>query len=149
MLFRSTQLHEDHTRDSEIRISIDKAIASSPDLRNKKELIDDFIDQLSPEKNVNDNWQSFVKDRQKQELDAIIAEEKLKPEPTYNFVTQSFRNGAIEETGTAITSILPPMPLFAPKGATNKRGEKKQTVIEKLKSFFDKFFDISGGMFEG
>ena len=58
---------------------------------------------------------------------------------------QSFKNGLVEETGVAVTKILPPMPLFS---KDKSRGAKKQTVLGKLKKFFEKFFDISGGIFK-
>lgn len=146
ILFLIDKLHQSHTGDKEIRVDIQKAIDSSPDLRNKKELIENFIDQLTPEKEVNDDWRNFVKEQQRKQLDEIIAEEKLKPEATYRFVSRSFRDGEIVECGTEITQILPPIPLFS-KNKDNDRGKKKQTVIAKLKAFFDRFFDISGGVF--
>lgn len=47
--------------------------------------------------------------------------------------------------GTEVSKILPPMPLFSKdKG----RSKKKETVLEKLKAFFTRFFDISSGKFE-
>ena len=147
ILYQIAQLHDDHAKDKEIRLSIQKAISSSPDLRNKKDLIEDFIDQLTPEKDVNDDWHKFVKQQQQEQLDEIIREEQLKPEETYEFVSQSFRHGEIEETGTAITRILPPIPLFS-KNKNNDRGRKKRNVITKLKAFFDRFFDVSGGVFD-
>ena len=140
------QMSGDHGKDKEIRLSIQKAVSSSPDLRNKKELIEDFIDQFAPEKDVNDDWHQFVRQQQKRQLDELIREENLKPRETYDFVSQSFRNGEIEETGTAIVRILPPMPLFS-KNKANGREEKKQRVVEKLKAFFERFFDVSGGLF--
>ena len=36
--------HDSNSQDRELLISIEKAISSSPDLRNKKELIMQFID---------------------------------------------------------------------------------------------------------
>ena len=146
ILYLIAQMHGDHTMDKEIRLSIQKAISSSPDLRNKKDLIEDFIDQLTPEKDVTDDWHRFVKQQEKEQLDKIISEENLKPKETYEFVSQSFKNGEIEETGTAITRILPPIPLFS-KNKENDRGKKKKSVIAKLKAFFERFFDVSGGTF--
>ena len=52
------------------------------------------------------------------------------------------KDGAIQESGTAIAAILPPLPLFSKDRA---RSEKKARVIRRLKDFFDRFFDISGG----
>lgn len=140
ILYLIEQLHDGNTGDKEIRISIQKAIGASPDLRNKKELIEKFIDQLTPDKNVNDNWLQFVKEQQREQLDEIISSENLKTEETYKFVSQSFKDGSIQESGTGIAKILPPMSIFD-KG----RETKKKMVLEKLKSFFERFFDISGG----
>ena len=145
ILYLIGKLHGSHTDDKEIEVSIQKAVNSSPSLRKKKDLITDFIDQLTPDKDVNDEWKTFVTAQQRRQLDLIIEEEKLKPEETYKFMSQSFDNGTVEETGVAITKILPPMPLFS---KDKNRGTKKQTVLSKLKRFFDKFFDISGGVFK-
>ena len=51
----------------------------------------------------------------------------------------SFRDGEVKTTGTDIEKILPPMRRF---GGGN-RAEKKQTIIDKLKKFFEKYFGIS------
>ena len=72
-------------------------------------------------------------------MDEIISGEKLKPEKTQEFIDRCFKDGYVEENGTAITEILPPMPLF---GAGKKRQETKQRVIEKIKEFFDRFTNI-------
>lgn len=140
ILYLIEQMHDGNTGDKEIRITIQKAIGASPDLRNKRELIENFIDQLTPDKNVSDDWQKYVKEQQRRQLDEIISEEKLKPEETYHFVNQSFKDGGIQESGTGIAKILPPMSIF-----DKTREMKKKTVLEKLKAFFERFFDISGG----
>lgn len=140
ILYLIEQMHDGNTGDKEIRITIQKAIGASPDLRNKRELIENFIDQLTPDKNVSDDWQKYVKEQQRRQLDEIISEEKLKPEETYHFVNQSFKDGGIQESGTGIAKILPPMSIF-----DKTREVKKKTVLEKLKAFFERFFDISGG----
>lgn len=140
ILYLIEQMHDGNTGDKEIRITIRKAIGASPDLRNKRELIENFIDQLTPDKNVSDDWQKYVKEQQRRQLDEIISEEKLKPEETYHFVNQSFKDGGIQESGTGIAKILPPMSIF-----DKTREVKKKTVLEKLKVFFERFFDISGG----
>jgi type I restriction enzyme R subunit len=50
----------------------------------------------------------------------------------------------VKETGTDVAAILPPISPFAKGGV---RAEKKRTVLTRLKDFFDRFFDISGGVF--
>ncbi|MGP7960677.1 type I restriction endonuclease subunit R [Sanguibacter sp. A247] len=127
--------------DKEIKATIDRAIASSPSLRNKKELIEEFVDRVSLTGEVADEWREYVTARREAELERIIAEENLKPEPTREFIDAAFRDGAVRSTGTAITRILPAVSRFA-RGSGPSHGAKKQTVIDKLTAFFDRFFDL-------
>ena len=143
ILFLVAKLHGENTADMEVKLSIQKAVNSSPDLRNKKELIERFVNQFTPGNNVTDEWQEFVKVQRKEQLDTIIREERLKPEATYAFMNQSFRDGAVQEGGTGIAKILPPMSIFD-KG----RGDKKRTVLDRLKAFFERFCDICAGLIE-
>ena len=131
--------HGGHLQDKEIVITIGKAIDASVELRNKKDLIVQFVNNLTPEASIDDDWQKFVSEKQKEELNRIIADENLNKEETEKFVKNAFRDGFVPETGTAITKILPPLNPFA---ADNQYTAKKQTVIEKLKSFFDRFFGV-------
>ncbi len=145
ILFLVSQLDGNESHDREIIIKAIKSVEASPDLRDKKELIEDFIDQHTPENDVHDQWHEFVRQSQQQQIEEIISSENLKREKTLDFVSQSFREGGIKDSGTAIAEILPPMSLFGGAGA--KRAEKKKSVITKLKEFFSRFFDISGGEF--
>ena len=57
----------------------------------------------------------------------------------YNVLRENaFRDGAIRTTGTDIDKVLPAMSRF---GGGNSQ-EKKKTVIEKLKGFFEKYFGV-------
>lgn len=127
--------------DKEVKAAIDRAIASSPSLRNKKELIEEFVDRVSLTGEVSDEWRAHVTAAREAELQRIITEENLKPEPTREFIEAAFRDGQVRATGTAITKILPPVSRFA-RGAGVNFGEKKQTVIDKLTEFVDRFFDL-------
>jgi len=138
------KFHESHLKDKEIVISINKAIDSSVELRNKKELIQQFIDSLTPSTNVDDDWHSFVDAKKLEELDTIITDENLDKDETYKFINNAFRDGFIHTTGTAISNVLPPVSRFTPTG---DRTKKKESVLEKLSAFFNKFWDISGGTF--
>lgn len=128
----------------EIYISIQKEIASSPDLRNKKYLIEEFISTLDGHSDVYKDFEVFMNSKKKEELDKIIAEENLNSEETYNFVRKSFENVSVEATGTEIAKILPPMSRFS---QNSNRSEKKNNVITKLMDFFDKFFSITNDKF--
>jgi len=136
--------HKGHLKDKEIVISISKAIDSSVELRNKKELIQQFIDSLTPSTNVDDDWHSFVDAKKLEELETIITDENLDKDETYKFINNAFRDGFVQSTGTAISKVLPPVSRFTPTG---DRTKKRDTVIEKLTAFFNKFWDISGGRF--
>jgi type I restriction enzyme R subunit len=138
------KFHEGHLKDKEIVININKAIDSSVELRNKKELIRQFIDSLTPSANVDDDWFAFVDAKKVEELDQIINDESLDKDETYKFITNAFRDGYIQATGTALSKVLPPVSRFTPSG---DRTKKRDSVLEKLKAFFDKFWDISGGRF--
>ena len=139
-----TKHREDLNGDKEIRGAIERAINSSPNLRSKRDLIEEFIDSLTPTSDINDDWNTFVRESQKREIDAIIQEERLKKEETYRFMQRSFQDGGVQEIGTEITAILPPVSRFSRGG---DRTVKKNTVIQRLKGFYDKFADLTGGVF--
>ena len=125
--------------DVEIRESISRAVDASPSLRNKKDLIEAFVDSLSVDGAVDEEWQAFVRARREAELDAIIAAEGLRPAETRQFLEAAFRDGAVQATGTAITRVLPPASRFSPAG---EHGEKKRRVLAKLGEFFERFFGL-------
>ncbi|MBQ0096753.1 MAG: hypothetical protein KBS53_03765 [Bacteroidales bacterium] len=106
--------HEGNCTNKEILVSITKAIGSSLLLRSKKELIEDFISSVNAET------------------------ENLKPEETVKFIESSFRDGQVRTTGTDIDKILPPMSRF---GGGNRQ-EKKKSVIEKIQTFFERYFGL-------
>lgn len=145
------EYHEKNCKDKTILAKIQNAIGSSPDMRDKLDLIMAFIDRMTPSSDtpltsdttsddINDDWNNFVDQERQRELDAIIAEEKLRPEETRKFIEQSFSDGYVTTTGLAITKVLPPMPIFG--GGANNREEKKNTVLEKLTAFFNKYFNV-------
>lgn len=110
------------------------------ELRNKKELIQQFISSINAELSIDDDWQSFVDSKKIEELDRIIDEENLDKEQTYKFIENAFRDGSVQSSGTAIAKIMPPVSRFSPD---QSRGKKRETVLDKLTAFFGKFFDIS------
>jgi len=127
-------------QDKEIRATIERAINSSPSLRNKKDLIEAFVDSVSPKAQVDAEWQAFVARKKVEELDRIIADEGLNPDETKTFVDNAFRDGGIPTTGTAITKTLPPVSRFS---KNNNHSAKKQMVLEKLAAFFERYFGLA------
>ena len=132
--------HEDHVKNKEILVDIRKAIDSSLKMRSKKDLIMHFIDQLDPHAIVEEEWIKYIDAKRKEELDKIIEEESLKSEETYKLMGNAFKSGILEFTGIEFPKILPPVSRFSPDGSFSK---KKETVFQKLQSFFERFFDIS------
>lgn len=125
--------------DKEIRSEITRAVNASPTLRNKRDLIEAFVDSVSVDGHIDDEWVAFIEAERKTELARIIADENLKPEAAQEFVQNAFRNGELRTTGTAITKILPPISRFAPSGGHD---EKKRRVIARLSAFFDRFLGL-------
>ena len=81
--------------DKEMRAEIARAVDASPSLRNKKDLIEDFVDRVTVDGAVDDAWQAYVAARREAELDAIIAAEGLRAEAARAFVAAAFRDGAL------------------------------------------------------
>lgn len=136
--------HDSHCDDKEILITIQKAVDASPELRSKKQLIETFIAGINDVDDVVEEWRGFVAAEREKELDQIIQEEKLKEPETRRFLENAFRDGEIKTTGTDIDKLMPPVSRFGGGGA---RAKKKQTVIDKLKRFFEKFFGIGEANF--
>ena len=139
MLVEKYRAERGDGEDTEVRAEITRAVDASPTLRNKKDLIEDFVDSISTDGAVDAEWRAFISARREAELDAIIAQESLRPDQTRGFMATAFRDGGIATTGTAITKVLPPASRFAPDGG---HGEKKQRVLTKLAAFFDRFFGL-------
>ena len=125
--------------DKEIRATIERAINSSPSLRNKRDLIEAFVDSLTATSDVDTAWPAYMASKRIEELDRIIADEGLDPEATKAFVEAAFRDGSIQPTGTAVTKILPPVSRFTNTGA---HSAKKQSVLGKLTAFLERFIGL-------
>ena len=130
--------HDGNCEDKEILSTIRKSVDSSIQLRSKKELIEQFINQVNVDSSVQGDWRHFVSAAEATDLAEIISTEKLKPEETQKFMENAFRDGGIKTTGTDIDRLMPPVSRF---GGGN-RAAKKQGVLEKLKSFFEKYFGL-------
>ena len=139
ILMLVAQYHDSHCMDKEVLITIQKAIDSSPELRSKKDLIENFINGINEVDDVMNEWHSYVAEEREKALVQLIIEEKLKEAETRAFVEGAFRDGGIKTTGTDIDKILPAVSRF---GGGGNRKAKKETVIEKLKVFFERFGNL-------
>ena len=133
--------HDSHCDDKEVLITIRRAVDASPELRSKKQLIENFIAGVNEVDDVVTEWNRYVSTEREKALEQLIQEEKLREPETRKFLQNAFRDGEIKTTGTDIDKLMPPVSRFGGGGA---RAKKKQTVIEKLQGFFQQFFGIGG-----
>jgi len=116
-----------------------------------EDLVADFIEQTFvdnktinpeelPEDNIKQEFSKFVEQAKIRDLDTTIAAEKLNHQPTYDFMDNAFKQKKIQEYGTAIDKILPPLPFFVRNNTDNiPRHLKATQVLDKLKAFFEKY----------
>ena len=146
--------HGDNMRDREIAERIRSSVAASPELRDKQDLIDRFLEMagfgevpaafaIDPEASeerrheiVSARWRELVRDTMEAELGGIIESERLKPEETRALMGEAFEAGGVPQEGTAVARILPPVSRFA-KG--NPQVEKRRRVTELLSAFHNRF----------
>ncbi|MCM1296723.1 MAG: type I restriction endonuclease subunit R [Muribaculaceae bacterium] len=130
--------HDGNCEDKEILSVIRRAVDASIQLRSKKELIEEFICRVNVSTSVQSDWRQYVAEREAADLAGIIAAERLKPEETRKYIANAFRDGAIKTAGTDIERLMPPVSRF---GGSN-RAQKKQSVIDRLRGFFEKYFGL-------
>lgn len=135
--------HDGNCEDKEVLVTIRKAINAGTELRSKKALIESFIAGINEVEDVMGEWNAFVAQKREEDLSEIIRDEKLKPAETRAFIENAFRDGEVKTTGTDIDKLMPPVSRFGSSG----REQKKQTVIGKLKTFFEKYFGIGSSSF--
>ena len=128
---------ESNCKDKTILTTIDKAINSSIELRSKKELIENFIEQVNTSSKIDEDWRNFLNTKKEEDIAKIIEEERLKPDETRKFIDNALRDGTLKTTGTSIDKIMPPVSRFG-----GSRAMKKEGIIEKLLKFFEKYFGL-------
>ena len=130
--------HDGNCADKEMLVNISKAVGSSLQLRSKRELIENFVSSVSAETDVEQGWRDYVRSRKEADLKELIESERLRPEETAKFIESSFKEGQVRTTGTDIDRILPPMSRFG----GGDRSAKKETVIGKIQTFFERYFGL-------
>lgn len=114
-----------------------KLINAGIELRSKRELIENFINQMNAsDTDIQEEFYKYVREEKEKDLIKIIKDENLKEKETNDFITSCFEYGEIRTSGTDIDKILPPISRFSKQG---NKIEKKQIVVEKLQSFFEKY----------
>ena len=121
--------------DREIPVDIVRALASSPTLRGKRDLIEEFYRRVSLDGDVPTEFEAFIAARRESELAAIIEAERLR-EGAREFAYESLREGYVNDEGTGLSSILPPMRRF---GAGAGREAVRVRVLEALRAWVERF----------
>ena len=80
----------------------------------------------------------YVEKQITEDLEKIINDENLKDEETYAFVNNALATKTFNTAGSAISNLLPQMYRFG-----TDRNTVKERVTEKLKNFFDMYWDLN------
>ena len=129
--------HDSNCTDKMIIGDIERAIGASYELRNKKDLIEAFIDSLDSSNDVTADWEKYLAEAKERELSSIIEEETLDDAATREFMANAFVDGGVPESGTEVASLMTRKPSrFAP---ANAYADMKARVLDRLKTFFDRF----------
>ncbi|RDU62848.1 type I restriction endonuclease subunit R [Helicobacter sp. MIT 14-3879] len=129
-------------QNQEYRNKILKSIESSLTLRNKIDLLREFLELIESTKSnedFNNLFKDFIKEKYYYEFNKIIKEENLSSETTSEFMQHSFENNKFQDKGGDIDRIIK-LPLFAQNQLEIEN--KRQNIIYRLKSFFERFIDL-------
>lgn len=125
-------------KDKTILASVTTAINSSIELRSKKELIEGFVESLNmSSSSVGEDWKNYVAQRKEEDLANLIDEENLRPEETRKFLELAFRDGEFQTGGEELQNLMPRRSLF-----DDDNEERTETIIEKIKTFFERYLGI-------
>ncbi|MFY4765326.1 type I restriction endonuclease subunit R [Campylobacter sp. GB48] len=127
------------TNQEKTKESILKTTISNPSLRDKKELIEEFLNEIDNNKNSDYKslFKNFMQRKKEQELNQLIKDENLNEKLTKEYLDDAFELNFFQDKGERIGRLLPAINPFAPKSEGND--EKRESIINKLKAFFDKF----------
>lgn len=114
-------------------------VRSSINNRAKESLLIDFINQtnfdlIADKASLIEGYFNFANEKQKQELEELIAKENLNPELTKRYIATSIKNKSASDNGTELNSILPKMSPLNPEFLI-----KKQNVFQKIFAFVEKY----------
>ena len=139
--------HNKKTKDkSELVEEIRRVIRASVGNRAKESLIVDFINQANLDKikdkaSIIDTFYKFAQAEQQREADELINSENLKEDGAKRYIMTSLKREYASENGTDLNDILPKMSPLNPQYLT-----KKQSVLQKIAAFVEKFKGVGGGV---
>ena len=129
--------HDGNCKDKVLIADVERAVRSSYELRNKRDLIEQFIDSLDHSDDVEADWRAYIAKKREAELTAIIEDEKLDSEGTHELVERAFRSGGIPESGTEVVDLMTKKP--SRFGGGGAYATVKQRILDKLKAFYERF----------
>lgn len=137
ILIQLEKYHAAQCMDKEILITLKKAIDSSPEFRSKRELIETFIAKINKVSDVISEWIQHIRQQRENDIQTIITEENLKPEPAREFLENALKFGEVKTTGTDINNFMSPLSMFE-----RNREEKKQRIITRFQKFVEKYSGV-------
>ena len=87
---------KDNHKNKEIPVEIVRAINSNPELKPKRELIEQFIEIIDDTEDTHEAWIKFRDAKKVKEFDKIVADENLKMPETKELVEKIFRIGTFD-----------------------------------------------------
>ncbi|GAA7631410.1 type I restriction endonuclease subunit R [Helicobacter pylori] len=129
-----------------VKTKIEPIINSSIELRNKKDLIMDFIDKYNKDQEVHAHFQDYIHQKREEEFQNIIEENRLNEEKAYSFMQHAFKGGEISFNGTEFPKIIEERPSRFGKNSCYQ--EVKEKVAASLSRFFHRFCDLTSSVFK-
>ncbi|ANH46730.1 HsdR family type I site-specific deoxyribonuclease [Helicobacter pylori] len=129
-----------------VKTKIEPIINSSIELRNKKDLIMDFIDKYNKDQEVHAYFQEYIHQKREEEFQNIIEENRLNEEKAYSFMQHAFKGGEINFSGTEFPKIIEEKPSRFNKNSHYQ--EVKEKVAASLSRFFHRFCDLTSHIFK-
>ncbi|GAA7430177.1 type I restriction endonuclease subunit R [Helicobacter pylori] len=129
-----------------VKTKIEPIINSSIELRNKKDLITDFIDKYNKDQEVHAYFQEYIHQKREEEFQNIIEENRLNEEKAYSFMQHAFKGGEINFSGTEFPKIIEEKPSRFNKNSRYQ--EVKEKAAASLSRFFYRFCDLTSCIFK-
>lgn len=129
-----------------VKTKIEPIINSSIELRNKKDLIMDFIDKYNKDQEVHAHFQDYIHQKREEEFQNIIEENRLNEEKAYSFMQHAFKGGEISFSGTKFPEIIEEKPSMFSQNSRYQ--EVKEKVAASLSRFFHRFCDLTSAIFK-
>jgi type I restriction enzyme R subunit len=121
-----------------------RVIRASLGNRAKESLVVDFInqtdlDQMGEKANVIEAFFAFAQAEQQREAQELINTEGLNADAAKRYITTSLKREFASDSGTELNAVLPKMSPLNPQYLG-----KKQSVLQKISAFVEKFKGVGG-----